>query len=171
MPSGSFAKNAKGAAGVHLVVAQLSLKGYVALPTTRNLKSVDVVVFNEKLSQFAFIQVKSTDKPKAVWPVHTVRREEGWDQDVRKALDLGERFFYVFVALPNKNQQEPVYYIVPSKDVADMLVADLKRWLSTHPNSGAARQLLIWGYGGLPPKVIDKYQSRWELLMPEERNR
>jgi len=27
----------------------------VALPTTRNLKSVDVVAFNEKLSQFAFI--------------------------------------------------------------------------------------------------------------------
>ena len=169
MPSSSFAKNAKGAAGVHLVAAQLSLKGYVALPTTRNLKAVDVVVFNENLSQFAFIQVKSTDKPRDGWPVHTVRRDDRWDQDVRKALDLGQRFFYVFVALPGKNRQEPVYYIVPSKDVADMIVVDLKRWLSTHPNSGAARQLLAWGYGGLPPQVIEKYQSRWELLIPEDK--
>jgi len=84
-------------------------------------------------------------------------------------LDLGERFFYVFVALPSNNQQAPVYYIVPSKDVADMLVVDLKRWLSTHTSSGAARQLLVWGYGGLPPQVIDKYQSRWELLIPEDK--
>ena len=56
MPSDSFAKNTKGAAGVHLVVAQLSLKGYVALPTTRNLKSVDIVAFNEALDRFAFIR-------------------------------------------------------------------------------------------------------------------
>jgi hypothetical protein len=170
MPSGSFAKSTKGAAGVHLVVAQLSLKGYVALPTTRNLKSVDVVAFNEKLSQFAFIQVKSTDKPKSGWPVHTVQRQEGWDQDVRKALDLGERFFYVFVTLPNRNQQEPVYYIVPSKNVADMVIADLKKWLATHPNGNSAGQLLVWGYGGLPPQVTDKYQNRWELLMRAEPN-
>ncbi|MBM3131799.1 MAG: hypothetical protein FJZ95_02040 [Chloroflexi bacterium] len=152
-------------------MAQLSLKGYIALPTTRNLKSVDVVVFNEKLSQFAFIQVKSTDKPKSGWPVHTVRKEEEWAQDVRKALDLGERFFYVFVALPNRNQQEPVYYVVPSRDAADMVVADLEKWLSTHPNSGAARQLLAWGYSGLPPHTINKYQNKWELLMPEDQNR
>ncbi len=36
-------KNLKGIAGVHFVVAQLSLKGLVVLPTTRNLKSFDVV--------------------------------------------------------------------------------------------------------------------------------
>jgi len=89
MPSSSFEKNAKGAAGVHLVVAQLSLKGYVALPTTRNLKSVDVVAFNEKLSQFAFIQVKSTDKPMSGWPVHTVQRDAGWDQRCPEGIGLG----------------------------------------------------------------------------------
>jgi hypothetical protein len=38
MPSDSFAKNTKGAAGVHLVVAQLSLEGYVALPAAPHLK-------------------------------------------------------------------------------------------------------------------------------------
>ncbi len=148
---------------------QFSLKGYVSLPTTRNLKSVDVVAFNEKLSQFAFLQVKTTDNPRAGWPVHTVRKNDEWDQDVRKSLDLGERFFYIFVALPSKNQQEPLYYIVPSTDVLDLVVADLKRWLSDHPNCGAARQLLAWCYGGLPPRVINKYQSRWELLIPEDK--
>lgn len=169
MPSSSYAKNAKGVAGVHLVVAQLSLRGYVALPTTRNLKSVDVVAFNENLSQFAFIQVKSTDNPKAGWPIYTVRKNERWDLDVRKALDLGERFFYVFVALPAKNRLEPTYYIVPSKDVADMIIVDLQQWLSTHPNSGAARQLLVWGYSGLSPQVINRYQNKWELLIPENK--
>jgi hypothetical protein len=95
MPSDSFSKNIKGVAGVHLVVAQLSLKGYVALPTTRNLKSVDIVAFNEALDRFAFIQVKATEKPKDGWPVHTIRKEEGWEQDVRRALARSDKFFYV----------------------------------------------------------------------------
>jgi hypothetical protein len=83
MKSTSFQKNAKGAAGVHFVVAELSMRGYVALPTTRNLKSVDVVAFNEHLNRFAFIQVKSTDKPKGGWPVHSIKKEDGWESDIR----------------------------------------------------------------------------------------
>ena len=107
MSSGNFVKGTKGVAGVHLVVAELSLMNCVALPTTRNLKSVDVVAFNEELTQFAFIQVKSTDKPKGGWVVHRIRKEDGWEEDVRTALSRGERFFYVFVALPNRSQDRP----------------------------------------------------------------
>ena len=91
MPSNQFAKGLKGAAGVHLVVAELSIRGYVALPTTRNLKSVDIVAFNERLDQFAFIQVKTTDKPKAGWLVgHTIADPGGWEQGVRTALSIGD---------------------------------------------------------------------------------
>ncbi len=45
MPAKSLDKSLKGAAGVHFVVAQLSLRGFVALPTIRNLKAFDVVAF------------------------------------------------------------------------------------------------------------------------------
>jgi hypothetical protein len=164
MSSSNFAKNMKGAAGVHLVVAQLSLRGYVALPTTRNLKSVDIVAFSEELSQFAFLQVKSTDKPKGGWPVHTVRQEEGWEGDVRQALALGDRFFYVFVSLPNPSQVEPAYYVVPSGDVANMIIDAMHRWLAGQPHRKAERQLCAWEYGGPRPEVIEKYRDKWDIL-------
>jgi len=164
MPSDSFAKNTKGAAGVHLVVAQLSLEGYVALPTTRNLKSVDIVAFNEALDRFAFIQVKTTDKPKGGWPCHTIRKEDGWEVDLRRALDLGERFFYVFVSLPTVSQPQPAYYIVPSAEVAEMLAFDVKQWLNGKPGRKAERQLCAWEPRGPRPEVIEKYQKKWEFL-------
>ena len=28
----------------------------------------------------------------------------------------------------------------------------------------AASQLCAWGYGGLPPDVIEKYQDKWDML-------
>ena len=164
MPSSSFAKNTKGAAGVHWVAAQLSLRGHVALPTTRDLKSVDVVAFNEKLSRFAFIQVKSTDKPRGGWPVHTIRKGDGWEQDVRQALALGKRFFYVFVSLPSSSQVQPACYVVPSGKVAQMIIDGMNRWLAGGPNRKAERQLCAWEYGGPRPKVVRKYQDKWEIL-------
>jgi len=163
-----FIKNTKGAAGVHLVVAELSLRGYIALPTTRNLKAVDIVAFNNKLSRFAFIQVKSTDQPRSGWPVYTIKNADNWEKEIRDALFLGERFFYVFVVLPSKTQSEPVYYIVPSADVAEMLINKTREYLREHPSVGVARQLVAWGYGGLRPEEDKRYRNKWELLGLDE---
>jgi len=115
MPTGNFGKHAKGVAGVHLVLAQLSLRGHVALPTTRNLRSVDIVAFDQQFSQFAFIQVKSTDNPKGGWPVHTIRKSEGWEEDVRRVLSLGPQFFYVFVSLPSRSEVAPSSRMTPHR--------------------------------------------------------
>ena len=163
MPPSSFAKNMKGVAGVHLVTAQLSLRGYVALPTTRNLKSVDVVAFNENLTQHAFIQVKSTDKPKGGWPVHTSHDEQNWEEEIR-AIGLGDHFFYVFGSLPTPSQDQPAFYVAPSKDVAAMIIEDMKRWLSGAPERRAGHQLLAWAYGQREPEKLEKYLSKWESL-------
>ena len=151
MGSGNFAKGVKGAAGVHLVVAQLSLRGCVALPTTRNVKAVDVVAFNESLRS-AFMQVKSTDKPHQGWPVYTVKSEEGWEKEVREAISLGDRFFYVFVSLPSSSEVQPEYYVVPSADVAQMVVDGMKGWLASKAGRKAERQLCA-----LRPDVLEKY--------------
>jgi hypothetical protein len=160
MTSSSFARNTKGAAGVHLVVAQLSLLGYVALPTTRNLKSIDIVAFNEHLSKFAFIQVKSTDKPKGGWPIHTIRKEEGWEEEVLQR----EKVFYVLVSLPNPLQDQPAYYVVPSADLAKIIIDDMKHYLAGKPALKAKGQVLGWGYGGLSQEFITKYQNNWGIL-------
>jgi len=100
------------------------------------------VAFNEALSQFAFIQVKSTDNPKSGWPVYAIRNEDTWKQDVRTAICLGERFFYVFVSLPNNSQLQPAYYVVPSAIIADMIEKSTDSWLAGKPGRKAVRQLV-----------------------------
>jgi hypothetical protein len=40
-------KSLVGAAGVHYVVSELSLRGLIALPTIRNTSGVDIVVVNK----------------------------------------------------------------------------------------------------------------------------
>jgi len=162
--SSSFEKSIKGAAGVHLVVAELSMRGYVAMPTTRNLKSVDIVAFNEEMNRFAFIQVKTTEKPKSGWPVHTIRKEDGWDQDARNALVRGEHFFYVFVLLPETaGEGHPAYYVVPPAQVADEIVCSMKEWLGSKPGRKAERQLCAWAYGERAP-LKEQHRDKWERL-------
>jgi hypothetical protein len=161
-------RNLKGIAGVHLVTAELSLKGFVALPTTRNLKSFDIVACLPDLSRFVLIQVKSTDKPKSGWPVYTIPKgsNKSWQKELKERVFIGANFFYIFVELPNGKNLNPSFYIVPSKDVANMLVKNMKEYLGYNKKLKAGGQHLAWGYGGLQPTMTKKYQNRWELLFP-----
>jgi hypothetical protein len=151
MSAKSLDKNLKGVAGVHFVVAQLSLRGFVALPTTRNLKSFDIVAFKpDNPSDTIFLQVKSTDRPKGGWPVYTIPTNSKWENNskweelVKESVFLGKKFFYIFVKLPtickdSKEEPEPSFYIVSSNDVAEMLIKDTTDWLDKHKNSKPAR--------------------------------
>ena len=164
MPVKGSERSLKGVAGVHFVVAQLSLRGFVALPTTRNLKSFDIVAFQQDLSKVVFLQIKSTDRPKSGWPVYTIPADENWQEYLKKAISLGDNFLFIFVELPTADNGEPSFYIVPSRDVADMLIQDITEWLDKHKKSKPARQLLAWGYGGLRHEIKERYQNNWGLL-------
>jgi hypothetical protein len=158
-------RNLKGAAGVHFVVARLSLNNFVALPTTRNLKAFDIVAFqHNNLSKAVYLQVKSTDKPKGGWPVHNIQSADNWRSNIRKSVSLGKNFYYVFVELPNGEKIEPSYYIVPSKDVANWIINHTYNWLKKHNKSAPGNYLLSWAYGGLTNEMKEKYINRWDLL-------
>jgi len=104
-----------GATGVHFVVAELSRKGVVALPTIRNTKGVDILASNPDTGKSAEIQVKTTAKTGG-WMVG-----RGAEKLKRKKL------FYVFVHLPPEGL--PEYYIVPSKIVADHVKRGFQIWV------------------------------------------
>ena len=157
-----FLKSTKGAAGTHFVVAELSLRGHVALPTTRNLQKVDIVAFNQKMTGTAFIQVKSTDAPGRGWPIYTIRASDDWEAQVREKIALSRQFFYVFVALPHAEQERPVFYIVPSGDVAEYIIASAKAWVAGKPGRSVDRQLCTWRCAS--EESIQKYKERWENL-------
>ncbi len=57
-----------GAAGVHFVVSQLSLRGLIALPTIRNTGGIDILVSEPDGNAQASLQVKTSLKKVIFWP-------------------------------------------------------------------------------------------------------
>jgi hypothetical protein len=75
-----------GAAGVHYVVSQLSLRGLIALPTIRNTAGVDVLVSNKEGAWHANLQIKTSRSKVGFWPVG--QKWQSW---------TGENNVYVFL--------------------------------------------------------------------------
>jgi hypothetical protein len=75
-----------GAAGVHFVVSELSLRGIVALPTIRNTAAYDIVAASCDGAAHANIQVKSSYKKVSFWPMPQPQK-----------IRVGQCDFYVLV--------------------------------------------------------------------------
>jgi hypothetical protein len=56
-----------GAAGVHFVASELSLRGLIALPTIRN--TAGIVVVNKDGTWQANLQVKTSRSKVSFWPI------------------------------------------------------------------------------------------------------
>jgi len=93
-----------GIAGVHFTVGELSRKDWIALPTIKNTKGVDIIASTSDFSKTVHIQVKSNKNYYNFWIVGTPFNQEN--------------LYYVFVnLLSNKPNSRPEYYIVPSTEV------------------------------------------------------
>jgi len=165
----NISKGTKGAAGVNFVAAELSMLGKVALPTTRNVKGPDIVVFDLETLKTAFIQVKSSDKTKNGWLCGRVDDDAtDWEGKFRRTAVRSENYFYVFVALPADEKSRPSYNVVPATEVADSVIADTKLWLQKHPKAKPARQMLAWAFFDKSGELKDKYLNRWDVLKLEK---
>jgi len=60
-----------GAAGVHFIASELSLRGLIALPTVRNTAGIDIVAVNRKGTWQANLQVKTSRSKVSFWPIGT----------------------------------------------------------------------------------------------------
>ena len=104
-----------GAAGVHFVVSQLSLRGLIALPTIRNTAGVDVIVANKEGTWHANIQVKTSRSRVSFWPVG--KKYVEW---------IGENNFYVFLRYDPKLDSFEVF-LESSREVAKNCDEGVKR--------------------------------------------
>jgi hypothetical protein len=75
-----------GIAGVHHVVSELSRRGLVALPTTKNTAAYDIVVVNQQGTKHANIQVKASSKRATFFLMPSAEK-----------VRAGRRDIYVFV--------------------------------------------------------------------------
>ena len=104
-----------GAAGVHTVVAELSLRGLIALPTIRNTAGVDVIVSNKAGTRHANLQVKTSRSRVSFWPIGTKFAE--W---------VGPNNFYVFLRFYPKEGHFEIF-LESSEKVALNCAAGVKR--------------------------------------------
>jgi hypothetical protein len=112
-------KSLVGACGVFYVSAELSRRGWIAMPTIRNTSGIDIVA--SKGDKTVNIQVKTNSYGKAEYPL-------------RKGNEnlASDRLYYVFVTLKEKSTR-PDFYIVPSRFVAEYIKKTHEFWATLTP--------------------------------------
>lgn len=141
-----------GVAGVHYVAARLSLLGFHAVPTTRNVKGPDLLVSSIDGFASLTLQVKTT-----IWASRTRGRGDAkrshhyeWDVGWSSGRLNSPNLWFAFVDL-KKFQELPDTFIVPSKTVfAYFDGGDPETWTRAryHP--------LV--------EDIEPFKNKWELL-------
>jgi hypothetical protein len=131
-----------GAAGVHAVVSELSLRGLIALPTIRNTAGVDVIVSNKPGTWHANLQVKTSRSLVTFWPIG--KNYSDW---------VGTNNFYVFLRFNNKIGRFEIF-IESSTEVAKNCDAGVKR--------EKEKGLKQWAPCFYPKGQYDKLKSQWE---------
>jgi hypothetical protein len=155
-----------GVAGEYFVAAELSRRGYIASITLRNTKGVDILASNVNASRSVGIQVKT----------HLGNRK-GWLLNAKAENYSAPDLLYVFVRLPPDGNQ-PEFYVVPSKVVADAVRESFQWWLRTPGRRGQQRKdnsMRMFSDAALQPihealnemgmaATVAGYRDRWDLL-------
>ena len=118
-----------GEAGVHYVISELTLRGLIAVATSRNVKGPDVIVTNSEGTKFAAVQVKTRrDTSDKFWNVGT------------KGLTWGGRnCWYAFVRITDGKFK---VLMAPAKEVQKSARADVAEMKRRGTKSFGAS----WGY-------------------------
>ena len=137
-------KTLVGAAGVHAVVAELSLRGLIALPTIRNTAGVDVIVSNRTGTWHANLQVKTSRSRVAFWPVGAKYAE--WESPNN---------YYVFLRFHPKIGQFEIF-LESSKRVTENCSSEVKR--------EKEKGLKKWTPCFYPRNGINQLKAQWDAF-------
>lgn len=96
---------ATGMLGVYLVAAELTRRGFIVSPTSRNARGADLLVTDQQCRNAWSVQVKTNSKPAKFWLVGKHATELRSDSHI-----------YVFVNI--RADQRPEYIVAPSEHVA-----------------------------------------------------
>ena len=111
-------KSLVGATGVFYVAAELSRRGWIAMPTIRNTKGVDVIISKEKRA--LNIQVKTNSYGQVKFPMSK--------ENETPTNDL----YYIFVVLKS-TEERPDFYISESNFIAEYLEKTHRLWTTLDP--------------------------------------
>jgi len=160
----NIGKSFKGEIGVHLVASKFFAMNYIALPTSRNVKGYDIVVFNPQTNKGVGIQVKCTDTPQNGFPMVNIKFSNYREVIKKKILAP-----CVFVDI--SNMETPKYFIVPKDEVARILMEDIQshinRMKQTDPKKLKEKMRPDYPKPDLwtiELSDIEKYKNNWKAI-------
>ena len=124
-----------GIAGVFLVCAELTQRGFIACPTSRNARGADILVADENCNHVYSLQVKTNGKNASFWLLNPHAKQM-----------VAPTHLYVLV---NILKDGPKFFVVPSQVVArkmDVAAQGKSTWYS------------------ISRENVKKFEGKWELV-------
>jgi hypothetical protein len=151
-------KSLVGPAGEHFVLFRLYQQGMLASLLPSGAPTADVSVLAADESVVATLQVKT----------RTAGDDKGWPMNAKHEHIRAPRCFYAFVDMEVPKDTMPITYIIPSSEVAKMLVASHKAWLSIpHHHDTPMRRVKSthpFEVPGYPDGWMEQYRESWDRL-------
>lgn len=138
-----------GAAGVHFVASELSLRGLIALPTVRNTAGIDLIVASVNGKWHANLQVKSSKNKVSFWPVGSRYKE--WH---------GRNCFYVFVRYLKEDSRFEAFL-----ESAERVARQVETYEKESERHGYATWAPCW-YLPEEKRNIQKVKTQWKKFGP-----
>lgn len=145
-------------AGEHFVLFRLHQEGMLAVLAPAGSATADVLVLAPDDGIVATLQVKT----------RTRGSEIGWRMGAKDEHVRAPRCFYAFVDMEVPARALPVTYIIPSGEVASMLVASHKAWMSMPEHNDTrlrrVRPTHTFKVAGYPDGWMEQYRESWGRL-------
>jgi hypothetical protein len=125
-----------GMLGLYLTAAELVRLGFIVSVTSRSARGADLLVTNKDCRKAWSVQVKSNSSTSKWWSLNPHAKH------MRSPTHM-----YIFVTIPKNPLNKPLFYVVPSRVVADAF----KKF--ERPNS------TWYGY-----ERQDRYRNNWRLF-------
>ncbi|MGV0981231.1 MAG: hypothetical protein ACOYB0_02590 [Polynucleobacter sp.] len=156
-------KNARGSSAQFFVAGELCRRDLVAVVTMGNTPNTDILCSNTEGTKFVHIQVKTF-----VPGNKTVTVGKKAENGIGKKF---ENFVWVLAGIPKADSnKEFEYYIIPSNDLAENVMAAHQKWMSTEGKNGQKHNETTMRTVHIPPATsitgwsIEKYKNKWNVI-------
>lgn len=135
-----------GAAGVHYVCMELTLRGLLAMPTIRNASGVDVLVTDPRRGGSAKLQVKTSQ----------LTRTAGFPTSTASHIVAAEDFYFVYVRRLGEQGSAFEAFLFTSSEV--------RRGVEAYATSRSGK----WNEYRLPTNAgeLEQYRQAWLSWRP-----
>ena len=138
-----------GIAGVHYVVSELSLRGMIALATTRNMDAYDIVVVTQEGDKHANIQVKTSSKFTTYWLMPSVEK-----------IRAGGHDFYVLVRRRDDTDQFEGLLLTGRE--AKKAVQESIAWQNENVRKGTRKAIVPAIDESSDSPALDRWKRAWK---------